>query len=406
MISMGKEVKFIKDPLYGMVPINSLQLELLNTPEVQRLAHVRQLDFSYLVFPGATHTRIQHALGVSHITGEIADYLNLGDYERMLLQASGLLHDIGHPPFSHCLEPLQKIEHEDRGYQMITGDLTIKAPGAGKIPEILEINGLNVKEVASLIVDKHPKKYLQHIISGDLDGDQMDYLPRDAYYTGAHFGAIDIGRLITTFVIVDDDLAIVEKSIESVENMFISRSHMYTRVYSHHSVRGISEMVIRASKEIIPKHPDWESYSDYEMMAALKNSGGFPERVYNMIIYRNLFKVAYRLREQDVNPKTTEAINNIVKDKKAFENEMVKKTGLSIEDFAVDTFFGVVKGKANRKPKMNILMSDGSVRNITEVSDLVKTLSERKTNFDVFMIHSSKENTTNIRKSTKELIEG
>ncbi|NYZ80036.1 HD domain-containing protein, partial [Candidatus Micrarchaeota archaeon] len=133
-----KEPKTINDPVHGHITLTPLQERLIETPELQRLAWVRQLGLTKLVFPGANNTRIEHSLGVSFIAGEIAEHLEVSESERNLVQAAGLLHDIGHAPFSHTLETLLRFDHMVFTGELITGKKKMPIPNAGQIPDILK----------------------------------------------------------------------------------------------------------------------------------------------------------------------------------------------------------------------------------------------------------------------------
>ncbi|OPY40654.1 MAG: deoxyguanosinetriphosphate triphosphohydrolase-like protein [Methanoregulaceae archaeon PtaU1.Bin222] len=230
-------MKTIKDPVHGYVEVPSELVPLLDSGPVQRLRHVRQLGFSYLVYPGAHHTRFEHSLGTMHLAGVMARNLSLHDQERLLVTAAGLLHDIGHGPFSHAIEPLV-IEfigenHQDLGTQICRGEV-----GA-----ILEKMGIDRQEIESLIQGIHP---LSGIIHGELDVDRMDYLLRDAHYTGAPYGTVDAHRLIRNTSIVDGRLVLEESGINAAESLLIARTLMRPAVYFHH-VSRIAEMMFQAA---------------------------------------------------------------------------------------------------------------------------------------------------------------
>ncbi|MEM0372380.1 MAG: HD domain-containing protein, partial [archaeon] len=158
------ETRTINDPVHGHITLTPLQEKLLETPEVQRLSWVRQLGLTKLVYPGANNTRLEHSLGVSFIAGEIADHLGLSEDEKNLVQATGMLHDIGHAPFSHTLEPLLPFDHMVFTGELITGKKKMPFPNAGRIPSILEDFGVKPKEVADLVNKKYSgKKYVQQI---------------------------------------------------------------------------------------------------------------------------------------------------------------------------------------------------------------------------------------------------
>jgi HD superfamily phosphohydrolase len=176
-------VKIIKDPVHGYVEVEDYALALL-----ERLRYVRQLGFSYLVYPGANHTRFEHSLGTMFLADVACRRFDLADDERTLVTAAALLHDIGHGPYSHASEPLMESllgrTHDD------IGPLVEAQAGS-----LLRDAGVDPAELCTVVRGRHP---LSGIIHGDLDVDRMDYLLRDAYYTGAPYGTVDAQRLIRT----------------------------------------------------------------------------------------------------------------------------------------------------------------------------------------------------------------
>ncbi|HLA46026.1 MAG TPA: HD domain-containing protein, partial [Thermoplasmata archaeon] len=220
------ESKTITDTVHGTIRLDPLVLDLLETLELQRLNSIRQLGLTYLVFPGANHSRIEHCLGVSHVAGRMADSLGLSPEDRALVMATGLLHDVGHGPFSHTLEHVLSselaVDHMHLTQRIITGEDDNVAPDERKafpdvprIAEILEKHGIKPSRVAALIRGLGPeaeqgrlhdfsrpkraeRKVLYQIIHSAIDADQVDYLIRDAHYTGVALGVIDVNRLMQT----------------------------------------------------------------------------------------------------------------------------------------------------------------------------------------------------------------
>ena len=223
------EKMFIQDTIHGTIELSPLISDLLASPEMQRLAHIKQLGLAYLTFPGANHTRFEHSLGAYYVAGRIAEEMGLPEEERNLLKVSGLLHDVGHLPLSHTLEyafhSLLKISHMDITKKIIEGkyDVTPDCGEKKSIPEILEDYGLLPRTVAGLVLsptrsewtltpwmeeeveEESAQPYLSQIIHSEADADQIDYLLRDAYYTGVSHGTIDKERLFKTFRIYNGE---------------------------------------------------------------------------------------------------------------------------------------------------------------------------------------------------------
>ncbi|MGB9176833.1 MAG: HD domain-containing protein [Methanoregula sp.] len=221
-------MKIIKDPVHGYIEVEDFLLALLDSPPLQRLRYVRQLGFSYLVYPGANHTRFEHSLGTMFLADAAARRFGLSDKDRRLVVAAGLLHDIGHGPFSHASEPLIEeflnMTHDDIGHIVSQGT-----------SGLLQEHGIDPGELCRIVKGNHR---LSGIIHGDLDVDRMDYLLRDAYYTGAPYGTVDAQRLIRYLIQTPDGETVLdENGVNAAESLLISRTLMRPSVYFHHVSR-------------------------------------------------------------------------------------------------------------------------------------------------------------------------
>ncbi|HET8761997.1 MAG TPA: HD domain-containing protein, partial [Gemmatimonadales bacterium] len=192
----------IRDPLWDNIRLDAAALAVLDTPPVQRLRYIRQLGHAFLVYPGATHTRFEHALGAYHLTcralGSLADRGELNDVpeeERLAVRLAALLHDIGHYPFSHALEEAGFPSHEAQGVSLLPeGEL-----GA----TLRQIGGTGLAERIGALIRGRSESPLQGLISGSLDLDKIDYLSRDARMCGVPYGTVDVDRLLSTLTIVE-----------------------------------------------------------------------------------------------------------------------------------------------------------------------------------------------------------
>jgi len=227
-------MKFIKDPVHGYVEVEPGILPVLDSPPVQRLRHVKQLGFSCLVYPGANHTRFEHSLGTMHLATLLARHLDLDPADTLLVGAAGLLHDIGHGPFSHTSEAFLSEfaghDHHRVGHLL----------GEPALASALDEAGLDPPAIAALIRGEHP---LAGLIHGDLDADRMDYLLRDAHYTGVPYGTVDAERLIQSSILQDGRLGIDEGGIQAAESLLIARTLMRPAVYFHHTSRIATAML-------------------------------------------------------------------------------------------------------------------------------------------------------------------
>ncbi len=220
-------MKIIKDPIHGYVEVEDYALALLDSPVLQRLRYIRQLGFSYLVYPGANHTRFEHSLGTMYLADVAGRKFGLSDAERTLVTAAALLHDVGHGPFSHASEPiLEQVLH--RTHDAIEGIVH------EQVGDVLSQHGISPDEICAVVNGHHA---LSGIIHGDLDVDRMDYLLRDAYYTGAPYGTVDAQRLIRNLIRTDNGIVLDENGINAAESLLIARTLMRPTVYFHHVSR-------------------------------------------------------------------------------------------------------------------------------------------------------------------------
>jgi len=300
--------KIIHDPVHGSIKLDKLAVELLSTPKMQRLNHIKQLGLAHLVFPGANHTRLEHSLGVHYLARRAAHELGLDKDEANVLSSAALLHDVGHGPFSHSLEPwlVKHIgkDHEDIGSELITK--------GESIPSILESHGVDPQQVAALMSCKErkptlydfpqlefkqedSKPYLSSLIHGAMDLDQMDYLLRDSHYTGVAHGAIDVERLLLTLEIDDGQLCTHRKGLAAVEGALVARSLMYSAVYFHKTCRIAQIMLARAVENLdSPDHHKVQRYTDCELMEVLKKDEGSRDLA-DALLNRRLYKSTYHL---------------------------------------------------------------------------------------------------------------
>jgi uncharacterized protein len=234
--------KIFNDPVYGFITIpNQLSFEVVEHPWFQRLRRIRQLGLTYLVYPGALHTRFHHALGAMHLMQQAIDVLRSKSFQITSEESEGvilaiLLHDIGHGPFSHALENcmVKGIHHEDLS-SLFMQRLNSKLDG--RLDLCIEIFN-----------DSYPKKFLHQMVSGQLDMDRLDYLSRDSFFTGVSEGVISTDRIIKMLTIANDSLAVQAKGIYSIENFIVARRLMYWQVYYHKTVVAAEYMLISLLK--------------------------------------------------------------------------------------------------------------------------------------------------------------
>src|SRR3954468_9150705 len=243
-------MEIIRDPLWNHVGVDPLALRLVDTPVFQRLRYVRQLGLAFLVYPGATHSRFEHALGTFHLARrtlalfeEQDEFAAIGRDECMLVRAAALLHDVGHYPFSHALEEIGAMHHEEVARPLIA---------EGEVAEILRRElGPNAPERILDLIRGESSSPLQGLISGSIDLDKLDYLRRDAFMCGVSYGEIDVDRLINALTLVRDPdtgdirVGMIEKGLSALESLLFAKYQMYRNVYWHHAVRSATAMYKR-----------------------------------------------------------------------------------------------------------------------------------------------------------------
>ena len=376
--------KIINDPVYGIINIpDGIIFSIFEHPYFQRLRRISQAGLTNYVYPGANHTRFHHALGSMHLCLEALDMLIIRGIQINKDEAQGLiiailLHDIGHGPFSHVLE------HDLTGQHHETMTLAIME----KLNK--EFDG-ELTTAIEIFSDKHPKKFLHQLVSGQLDLDRMDYLNRDSFFTGVAEGKIGYDRIIKMMTVINNSLVIEEKGIYSVENFLMARRLMYWQVYLHKTVLASEQMLIQCLKRakylaqsgthfLLPEHLSYFLNSnknqlddemlhhfllidDYDMWWALKQFSGHEDKslsyLANALIHRNIFSI--ELSKERFSEEKVDAIRSDLRKKNYFSDEMINNL----------VFVGSESNEMYNVSKDEIMvhMKDDSVRPFSAVSD-------------------------------------
>jgi len=340
---MNDESKIVRDPIHGDIKIKGVFLDLMDSPEIQRLYDIKQLGFAHLVFPGAHHTRLEHSLGAYYLAYRAADILDLNRDEKEIIACAAMLHDIGHGPFSHTLEYLLReqmnVDHIDLTEKLILGTHAIFESDEKEYVNTLSVfdvlNEYNIghNEIVDIIRGKKKgKNYLSQMMNSTIDVDQLDYLIRDAYYTGVAYGTIDIERFLRTLTIKDDNLAVERKGISAVESILMARTLMYSSVYFHKTVR-MAELMLSKAIEFYEDAEPFELYkmTDSELITELKNMGEYQKEIGVRLKYRNLFKQAYSRSKSDLSDESFEIVKKLEDSKFRREREIDFENQLNIQ---------------------------------------------------------------------------
>lgn len=242
------EKRVIRDAIHDYIHIDHFIIwKLVNSKEMQRLRRIKQLGGTSLVFQSAEHSRFVHSLGVYQVVRKMLETecldSYLSDYDKLCVMCAGLLHDIGHGPFSHSFEGVFGGNHEDMTIQMILEESEVH-------DILLEVHPDLPKDIASIIEHTHPNQILIQMVSSQLDADRMDYLLRDSYMSGTTYGHFDMSRILRTMRICDGKIVFKESGVQAIENYILARYHMYWQVYYHPTARSYEHLLQAVFKRV------------------------------------------------------------------------------------------------------------------------------------------------------------
>jgi HD superfamily phosphohydrolase len=398
-------LKIFNDPIYGFIRIpNALIFDLIADPYFQRLRRISQMGLSYLVYPGAHHTRFHHALGCMYLMQKSIQVLRFKGVEITEPEEEGLLcaillHDIGHGPFSHAMEHsiVEGVSHEFISLQFMR-DLNERFNGS-------------LTEAISIFTGNHSKKFLNQLVSSQLDMDRLDYLKRDSFYTGVAEGNTNAERLITMLNVVDGNLVVEEKGIYSVEKFLMARRFMYWQVYLHKTAVVAERLLISILKRarfliekgetlqcsnalnyFLSNHIDINNFNseilakfakldDVDILAALKEWQFSTDFVLSslceMIIDRKLLHIKVK-KEPATESKFLAQFNKV----KTHYN-------LTDEEASYFVFKGELKNKAydRQHQTINILRKNGKITDVAKLSDHLNLNALSKTVTKYYMCY-------------------
>lgn len=387
------EEKVFRDPVYGYVHVfDKLIWDLVQTKEVQRLRRIKQLGGTYMVFHTAEHSRFSHSLGVYEMARKIIRALmycgtGLEEEERLLVLSAALLHDLGHGPFSHSFESVFNVRHELFTERIIMEDTEVN--------QVLESyqKGFATK-VRDVINKTYENPLVINIISSQLDADRLDYLLRDAYFTGAPYGEIDVERILRTMRVVNNKIVYKVSGMHAIEDYLMSRYQMYWQVYLHSTGRSfdlVIQNMLRRVRELVLsgyqfRHPigaladlflekdlSVETYLKFDDATISHYASLFVEEEDEILsdfadrfIHRRLLKEMHYVPNDEVN-------KNLIKIGEYMSILGIDPTYYLITDHSVKTPYDYYGHKTNCLPDcIELLMRDGSIKEISEVSTIIK----------------------------------
>ncbi|ATA78828.1 HD domain-containing protein [Capnocytophaga sputigena] len=382
------KLKIINDPIYGFIHIPStLVFDIIEHPYFQRLRRINQMALSYLVFPGAKHTRFEHVLGCVFLMQKTVEMLRfkgvqISDKEAEGLYIAILLHDIGHGPFSHAMEHsiVEGISHEEISLRFMQ--------------ELNKVFNGKLETAIAMFQGTYPRKFMHQLISSQLDMDRADYLKRDSFYTGVAEGNINSERLISMLNVRNDELVVEEKGLYSVEKFLIARRLMYWQVYLHKTSVAAEQILIRLlnrAKELVQQGQKltmstalaffvknkifkdnfsqevlemFARLDDTDIISAMKEWQFYPDAVLSklskMLLNRDLPKIKVRLND--------------------FEEQKIKRLqklslakGIDEKDMKYFVFTGVMTNRAYNPEKeiIKILTKNGRVVELSKTSEAI-----------------------------------
>ena len=350
----------IKDSVHDWVTVDPVAADLLDTPLVQRLRHIKQLSTVRLVYPSASHTRFEHSLGVYHLADQALSHLGVEGDRAAHVRAAALLHDVGHGPYGHQTEEVI-MRHTGRHHDEISAVLT-DADAA----DVLRDHDLDPGRVADLV---RGEGELGQLVSGELDVDRMDYLVRDAHHTGVPYGSVDHGRLVRSLRYRDGDLVLAEGNVRTAESLLLARGLMNGIVYRHHVSRIAGSMLERASERLLDgggvDAAAFARMADHDLLVALGEQvpelGGRIER-------RDLYK---RAVWADLTDAPAHLVDLEHDDERTAEREVAERAGVDESEVVVD----VPPRPAMKESNARVVVGD-VVQRLEEASGLVGAIRQ------------------------------
>lgn len=395
---LAREV-VVRDPVHGYIHLDTqVALEVVRSQEFQRMRRIKQLGPTAFVFPGATHTRFEHNLGVYELARRISNLFtdkypsqSTGDglwapRENLLVQMAGLLHDIGHGPYSHTFEHLFGTNHEQIGQQIILDPSTEVNQALSKVDPDFP------KAVASVIAKTYPNPQVVKLISSQADADRMDYLLRDAYFTGASYGEFDLSRILRVIRPYEKGVCFTANGMHAVEDYIVSRYQMYQQIYYHRVNRSMEVILHHLLKRAqylyqekeLPVTPSLARFlaGTWDLHDYLKMDDGVMETNFSMWtessdpVLADLTK-RYLFRRPLASAKINEESKQLLPQLK----DLIKKAGFDPDYYtgvgsAFDEPYDAYKpsGK-NANSQIEIMQEDGSLIELSQLSPLVKALN-------------------------------
>jgi HD superfamily phosphohydrolase len=407
----------IKDPVHGYVYITESEKAIIDSYPMQRLRRLRQLAGAEYVYPGANHTRFEHCVGVMYLAGKVVENPNVSrlvsDEEADMARIAGLLHDVGHGPFSHVFEQLL-IRELDKTHEDITSWIIEKSELSDKIARM----GYAPAEVAKLAVGKLHKKgraFLDQVISSAVDVDKQDFIVRDTFHTGAEYGFIDVFRLIHALDVLDENLAVELGALSALESFIIARIESFKSIYFHRVGRAAQIMLAtameKANEELeLTKFKTPEEYltmDDYTVWTALKNCEK-SRSIIEDLERRRMLKCAY---ERTFYEKDTMISNIFGREayRRQVQTEIAHEAGVEVEAVVIDvpTVPSVPYHHSALMESMEIPVfskTQAGVKTLYRLSEISKIFETLKGFINILRVYTDAANREKVEKATAKIL--
>jgi uncharacterized protein len=379
-------VQSLRDSIHRNINLEDWALNLIDAREMQRLRRVRQLGTASLVYPGANHTRFEHALGAHKLAQDATRALGMDAESARHVQAAALLHDVGHGPFSHLFEEVKA----GRRHEEFSADL-VQWSG---LNDLLQKSGLDPKRVIQILLGKGEHG---RIVSGDIDVDRMDYLIRDAHYTGLRV-SVDPERLLAVMTLRDGEFLAREEGLTACESLLVARFLMYPSVYFHHTCRSGETMLVNAVKDLVAHGTEYDVLrvmDDVELMSALKAGTPYSREIATRLDDRRLYKRAFEGTHARVT--ADPALQRIVRDPKErarVQKEVADAVGLAEGQLLID----VPPVPLAREVEAKVLTKEDKVVPLRDASTLVRTLVAAQMDHWKFWVFTPRESQERVAK--------
>jgi HD superfamily phosphohydrolase len=406
---------FIKDPIHGYIRLSQTERSIVDTRPVQRLRRLRQLAGSEFVYPAANHTRFEHVLGAMHLAGTLSEVLptHLGPHDQEQLRLAGLLHDIGHGPFSHVFEPLV-VRHLKKTHEDFVPWLVEETEVADKLGDA----GFNAHKIGLLAVGRLRDKkrpYLDQIISSSVDIDKMDFVVRDSFHTGAGYGSVDVHRLLYTMDVIDGNLSVDGRAVATLESFLLARLESFRTIYFHRASRAVQIMIVQALEAAkdelnllaFDKPEDYLRLDDYKVWTDLKESKK-SRKIIQDIEARKLLKCAY---EKTVYAPEELVANVITKDsvRQNIEAEIARKAKVSAENVVIDvpTLPSVPYHNAVEIQPLDIPVferSPSGKKEIVQLSEVSRVIGVLRTFMNLVRVYTKEEYRPRVESASRQIL--